>query len=125
MQIPLQITVRDMAHSPALDEHLRAKARKLEQFFSPIVSCHVLAEALHKHQHHGRHYTVRLDIGLPGKTLVVNHDHDEDIYIAVREAFNAARRQLEDYAQIRRGEMRQRRVASRGAPADLEEQEND
>lgn len=125
MQIPLQITVRDMAHSTALDETIRGKAAKLEQYFAPIISCHVLAEAPHKHHHQGRHYTVRLDIGLPGKTIVVNHDHDEDIYVALREAFNAARRQLEACAQIRRGEMRQRRVASRGAPIAVEAQDND
>lgn len=125
MQIPLQITVRDMAHSPALDEHIRGKAAKLEQYFSPIISCHVLAEAPHKHQHQGRHYTVRLDIGLPGKTILVNHDHDQDIYVAVREAFAAARRQLEDYAQIRRGELRQRRSANHSALSSTEAQDHD
>ena len=28
MQVPLQITVRDMAHSEALDERIRTKAAK-------------------------------------------------------------------------------------------------
>lgn len=125
MQNPLQITVRDMAHSPALDENIRGRVAKLEQYFSPIISCRVLAEAPHKHHHQGRQFTVRVDLVLPGKTIVVNHDHDEDVYVAVREAFNAAKRQLEDYAQIRRGETRQRRVNGRAAPTQIEENENE
>lgn len=51
MQIPIQITVRDMLHSAVFDEHIRVKAAKLEQYFSPITSCRVVAEAPHKHHH--------------------------------------------------------------------------
>jgi ribosomal subunit interface protein len=106
MQIPVQITVRDMPHSEALDEHILAKAAKLEQYFSAITSCRVVAEAPHKHHHQGRHFAVRLDITVPGNEIVVNHEHDEDIYVALRDAFNAAKRRLEDYARIHRGETR-------------------
>lgn len=113
MQTPIQITVRDMPHSPALDEHIRTKAAKLEQYFSPITSCRVVTEAPHKHQHQGRQYVVRLDITVPGREIAVTHEHDEDVYVALRDAFEAARRQLEDYARIRRGETRTRQVGAR------------
>ncbi len=113
MQTPIQITVRDMPHSPTLDEHIRAKAAKLEQHFSPITSCRVVVESPHKHHHQGRHYVVRLDITVPGNEIVVNHEHDEDAYIALRDAFAAAKRQLEDYARIRRGETRTRQDGAR------------
>ncbi|MEQ1775589.1 MAG: ribosome-associated translation inhibitor RaiA [Burkholderiales bacterium] len=113
MQTPIQITVRDMEHSPVLDEHIRSKAAKLEQYFTPITSCRVVAEAPHKHHHHGRQYTVRLDITVPGREIVVNHEHDEDVYVALRDAFAAAKRQLEDYAQVRRGETRDRQAGAR------------
>lgn len=106
MRGQLQITVRNMAHSPALDDHIRERAEKLERYFSAITSCRVVAEAPHKHQQQGRLYKVRLDISVPGRELVVNRDHAEDIYVALREAFGAARRQLEDYSQLRRGETR-------------------
>lgn len=113
MQIPIQITVRDMLHSAVFDEHIRVKAAKLEQYFSPITSCRVVAEAPHKHHHQGQHFTVRLDITVPGKEIVVNHDHHEDIYVALRDAFAAAKRQLEDYARVRRGETRVREAGAK------------
>ena len=113
MQIPVQITVRDMAHSEALDEHIHAKAAKLELHFSPITSCRVVVEAPHKHNHQGRQYVVRLDITVPGSEIVVNHEHNEDVYIALRDAFAAANRRLEDYARIRRGETRTRQAGAR------------
>jgi ribosomal subunit interface protein len=113
MQTPIQITVRDMPHSDVLDDHIRAKAVKLEQYFSPITSCRVVAQAPHKHHHQGRQFTVRLDITVPGKEIVVNHDHDEDVYVALRDAFAAAKRQLEDYARMRRGETRTRQAGAR------------
>ena len=113
MQTPIQITVRDMEHSAALDEHIRTKAAKLEQYFSPITSCRVVAEAPHKHHHQGRQFVVRLDITVPGQEIVVNHEHDEDVYVALRDAFGAAKRRLEDYARIRRGETRNRQAGAR------------
>lgn len=113
MQIPIQITVRDMLHSEALDEQIRARAAKLEQHFSAITSCRVVVEAPHKHHHQGRHFVVRLDITVPGREIVVNHEHDEAVYIALRDAFEAAKRQLEDYARIQRGETRMRQAGAR------------
>ena len=113
MQIPIQITVRDMVRSEALDEHISAKAAKLEQYFSPITSCRVVIEAPHKHSRQGRQYVVRLDITVPGQEIVVNHEHDEDVYVALRDAFDAAKRRLEDYARIRRGETRTRQAGAR------------
>lgn len=124
MQSQLQISVRNMDHSMALDHHIRQKAAKLEQFFESITSCRVVAEAPHKHQQHGRLYTVRLDITVPGREIVVNRDHAEDIYVALCDAFSAARRQIEDHSQVRRGETRsgrrqqQRPAAARGEGGD-------
>jgi len=113
MQTPIQITVRDMPHSTALDEHIRAEAAKLEQYFSPITSCRIVTESPHKHHHQGRQFVVRLDITVPGREIVINHDHDEDVYLALRHAFDAAKRQLEGYARIRRGETRTRQEGAR------------
>ena len=113
MQSPLQITVRDMPHSPALDEHIRAKAAKLEQHCAQMTACRVVVDAPHKHQHQGRQFVVRLDITVPGREIVVNHEHDEDIYVALRDAFDAAKRQLEDYLHMRRGETRTRQAGAR------------
>jgi ribosomal subunit interface protein len=106
MQTPLQITIRDMEHSDALETHIRDKAGKLEEFFNHIMSCRVVVEVPHKHQHQGKQFNVRIDIGVPGSEIVVNRDHAEDVYIALRDAFDAAKRQLEDYARKIRGDVK-------------------
>ncbi len=103
MKSLLQITIRDVPHSEALESHIRQKAEKLETFYPHIMGCRVVVEIPHKHKHQGRVFDVRLDITVPGSELVVNREANEDVYVALRDAFNAARRQLEDYGRRQRG----------------------
>jgi ribosomal subunit interface protein len=110
MQIPLQITYRDMDPSDAVSANIQEKAQKIEHF-ADITSCRVTIEAPHKHHHKGRLFAVKLDITVPGEEIIVtrspdqNHAH-EDVYVAIRDAFNAAKRQLEDYVRRRRGQVK-------------------
>ena len=106
MRIPLQITIRGIEHSEALETHIRDKANKLDEFFDRIMSCRVVVELPHKHHHQGKHFNVRLDIGVPGSEIAVNRNHAEDVYVALRDAFDAAKRQLEDHARIMRGDIK-------------------
>jgi len=106
MQTPLQITVRGTDHSDALEAHIRDKVDKLEEFFDHITSCRVVVELPHKHQNQGKQFNVRIDIGVPGSEIVVNRDHAEDVYVALRDAFDAAKRKLEDYARKLRGDVK-------------------
>lgn len=106
MKTPLQITIRGIEHSDALETHIRDKANKLDEFFDRIMSCRVVVEVPHKHHHQGKQFTVRIDIGVPGSEIVVNRDHAEDVYVALRDAFDAAKRQLEDYARKIRGDVK-------------------
>ncbi|SDY82672.1 ribosome hibernation-promoting factor, HPF/YfiA family [Nitrosomonas sp. Nm58] len=99
MQSPLQITIRDISASDALEAHIRDKVEKLESYFDRLVSCHVVVEMPHKHHQQGKEFNVRINIGVPGSDIVVNRDHHEDPYVALRDAFDAAKRQLEDYAR--------------------------
>ena len=74
MEKPLQITIRGMEHSAALDAHIREKALKLEQFYPRMTDCHVMVEQPHRHHQQGSQLDVRIDIHLPGRTeVVVNH----------------------------------------------------
>jgi ribosomal subunit interface protein len=104
MKTPLQITFRDIEHSDALEAHIREKADKLEIFFEPIMSCRVVVEMPHQHKHQGKFFNVRIDIGVPGSEIVVNRDKHEDVYVALRDAFDAAKRQLDDYSRRLRRE---------------------
>ncbi len=99
MQFPLQITLRGLAHSAALESEIRDRAAKLEQLHSDIVGCRVVVEILARHKQQGREYSVHVDARLPGHEVNVNHSHDEDVFVAVRMAFDAAHRRLEDHAR--------------------------
>ncbi|HEX7327782.1 MAG TPA: HPF/RaiA family ribosome-associated protein [Casimicrobiaceae bacterium] len=107
MQIPLQLTVRGMEHSPAVDDRVREHVDALERFHPRITACRVVVTESHKHQQQGRHFEVRLDVRVPGHAeIVVNRQHDEDVYVAMRDAFQAAGRQLEEVARVKRGDVK-------------------
>jgi len=116
MQIPLQIAVRGMAHSPAMDERIREKVAGLERFHSRVTGCRVTVSESHRHQQQGRHFEVRIDVRVPGHSeIVVNRQHDEDVYVAMRDAFDAATRQLEDVVRTKRDEVKSHESLRRGA----------
>ena len=124
MQIPLQISFRNMDPSPAVEERIRKKAAKLERFHDRIIGCTVVVEAPHRHHHKGKLYNVRVDISVPGKDVVVDRakplDHaHEDVYVAIRDAFDAAIRRLEDQARKMRGSVKSHGAPSHGKIASL------
>ena len=99
MQLPLQITLRNLAHSDAVETAIRKRAEKLDRYHKHIVSCRVVVEIPSRHKQQGKEFVVRLDIKVPGSEIAINHDHHEDVYRAVQDAFLAARRKLEDHAR--------------------------
>jgi ribosomal subunit interface protein len=102
MQVPLQITLRGVESSPALENLIRERANRLEQVYDRITSCRVALETAAASHHGGPVFTARIDVKVPGSELVVNREHDSDAYTAVRHAFEAALRQLEDHARGQR-----------------------
>lgn len=109
MDIPLQISFKNLDASDAVEARIREKVDKLEQFFGHIVSCRVVVESINKQHHQGNLYNVRIDLAVPGQEIAItgvgpkNHAH-EDIYVAIRDAFNALSRRLEDIARKFRGD---------------------
>jgi ribosomal subunit interface protein len=109
MKLPAEITFRNMNASEALEANVRDKVAKLEQFCDRIMSCRVVVEANHRHQNKGHLYHVRIDLTVPGTELVVSRDPSDnqahsDVYVAVRDAFSAARRQLDRFVRANRRE---------------------
>jgi ribosomal subunit interface protein len=96
MKHPLQITVRNMSLSDAAKAAIHEKAAKLDAVDERIIGCRVLVELPHKHHHQGALYNVRIDLTVPGAELVVKREPHEDLYVAIRDAFDAARRQLRE-----------------------------
>jgi cold shock CspA family protein/ribosome-associated translation inhibitor RaiA len=136
--MPLQITFKNMTPSEAIEAHVREAAQKLESFYDRIMGCRVLVEAPHHHHRKGKQYHVRIDVTVPGGEVVIKRAprlmtdrplhsqkypgdqelaesrelskyaaHD-DLQLAIRDAFDAARRKLQDYARRRRGAIKVR-----------------
>ena len=106
MQQPLQITTHNLSLSDTAEERIRSKAEKLERFCDQIISCHVIVDAPHHHKQKGESYDVNITISVPGEELVVKHEPDEDLYVAIRDAFDAAERRLKEHSERRSGEAR-------------------
>jgi ribosomal subunit interface protein len=110
MQLPIQINFRQMEPSEALEAKIREKIQGLEQLYDRITSCHVIVEMSNKNHNQGNLFHITIDLRVPGKELVVsrdpkNHAH-EDAYVAVRDAFDAMKRQLKSYARVQRAEVK-------------------
>lgn len=125
---PVQITFRNMAVVPELEEEVRSRAAWLDSFYPRIVGCRVLLQTPHRHRHRPLH--IRIELSLPGEDVIVDHEpaqettarsprvHNDrgsnhpDALAAIREAFDMARRRLEDAARRQRGDIKTRAIAT-------------
>lgn len=104
MSVALQITFKDMEPAAGLEARIRQKAEALERFEKDILRCHVTLEAPHQRHRQGQLYRARIEVFVPrGEVLATregSRDHaHEDAYVAVRDAFDAIVRQLEDHVR--------------------------
>jgi len=111
MEMPLQITFRNMEPSAAVEDRVRERMKRLEQYYDRIMSCRVVVESPHRRHHQGKVFHVRIDLTLPQGELVVNREPEEnhaheDVFVAVRDAFDAMQRQVQDYVRKQRGEVK-------------------
>ena len=111
MQTPLEITFVDSEPSPAVEARVQERVARLERHFGGITSCHVYVASPHHRQRKGRQYEVRLEVRVPGSELAITgkpgdvNAHD-DVYVAIRDSFDAMERQLEEWKQRVRGEVK-------------------
>jgi ribosomal subunit interface protein len=102
MQI-VEISTRWIDLSPPLEAELRKRASRLERHFDRITSCRIAVERpTGNHHQEGGPFRVRVDITVPGSELVADKSGDE-VFVAVRDAFDAAERQVEEWSERRRG----------------------
>jgi cold shock CspA family protein len=119
MQLPLQIRFHNMKASAEIEAAVRSRAAELEQFAPRIMSCRVVVDVPHRHRRRGNQYNIRLDIKVPGDELVVarepaEHATDRDPHRAIHEAFDEARRLLQDHVRRVRGDTKTRASPARG-----------
>jgi cold shock CspA family protein len=127
--LPVQITFRNIASTPEIEKEITSRAHKLESFYSPITSCRVLVEVPARHRQKGYSFHVRIDLTFPEGEIVVKHaptlyPRERDIAdergrkemetrperkhlkVAIREAFEAVRRRLQDHARRKRADVK-------------------
>jgi ribosomal subunit interface protein len=107
MNTPLKITYHGVDASPAIEARIHERVARLERFHSRITSCDVAIEEPHRQHKKGNLFSVRLLIRTPTGDVVINRagpeDHaHEDFYVALRDAFDAAQRKLEDFSRVAR-----------------------
>jgi ribosomal subunit interface protein len=104
---PVQVVFHGVERSDAVEEHVRDKVAKLEHLYPEISGCRVTIGLPHNRQQQGRQFEVHVEFAVPGKDFIVNRaPGQEDMYAALRDAFDAAKRQLDDHARAQRGEVK-------------------
>lgn len=114
MDVPIEIRFHNLEPSEAVEALIRERAARLDKFYGRLTSCRVAVEAPHKQHRKGNVYTVTVNLGVPGSELMVNKEPHRpkeryaspDLYKAVRDAFDAAERQLLSYKQKLRGDVK-------------------
>jgi len=129
MKLPVEVTFRDIPQSDYIEAKIREKAAKLDTFYDRIMACRVVVEAPHGHHHKGKLYHIIVDLTVPDGDLVADrapkdHHAHEDINVAIRDAFDAVRRQLQNYARKRRGQVKQHETPPHGKIHNLSPEED-
>lgn len=119
MQRELKITARDFLLTPAIESVVRAKAGWLANYYPRLTGCEVVLEGAVEHHRRGGPFKVRIIMTVPGSRLIVNRRSAEDFPVAIRDAFDAARRRLEDYGRRRRGTVKLHEAPPQGRIASL------
>jgi ribosome-associated translation inhibitor RaiA len=124
MRLPLQITFRGMEASDAITARIRERAEELDRLSDRIVACHVVVDSGQGHQRKGRIHHVRVTLTVPGGEIAVTrdppeHHAHEDMNVAIRDAFDATRRQLEDHLRRHHGQVKTHDLPDHGAVSRL------
>jgi cold shock CspA family protein/ribosome-associated translation inhibitor RaiA len=117
-----------------VEARVREEAEKLSEFYDSIMGLRVMIEIPHQHRRQGKRFHIRIDLTVPGGEIVVKQEPSlresvqlterrkkeleiaaphKDIYVAIRDTFKAARRQLQDYARKQSGAVKQHEPAPR------------
>lgn len=111
MKQPLDLRFIGLTPSEAVEAAVRRKVARLDRFRPDLMACRVTVELVDKHRHQGRQFAVRIDLTVPGHELTVNRVRHEDVYVALREAFDDMRRQVQDGLRQVQGQVKYHRPA--------------
>ena len=111
MQKPVQVTFKGMDVVDDIEATCLEEAQKLERHYDRLTGCRVVVTQPHQNKSKGNLYEIRIDVTAPGFEFAVNrvpadHHKDEDLHVAVKEAFRTARRRLEDAVSRKRRDVK-------------------
>lgn len=114
MQTPLNIAFHNTPSDPNVETEIRERVEKLERLFDGLIGCRVAVEALHQQHKTGNVFDVHIEMVVPGGELVVSRQPKKakekyanpDVHTSIRDAFQAAERQLKDYKAQLRGDVK-------------------
>lgn len=114
MSIPTEIMWHQLEPSEAVETSVQRWVARLEHLYDRIMSCQVTISQPHKRHRHGAEFCVNVVLDIPGGEIAASHVRHEDIYVAVADAFRAARRQLTDHVDLSRGFVKTHVVGRQG-----------
>lgn len=106
MKLPLEISAKNVHLSDEMEDLIREKAQKLDNFHDGIIGCRVKVDMPHRSQRSGQFYNVTIDITVPGSEIVVKREPSEDLYVAISSSFDTAERRLKEHAGKQRSEIK-------------------
>lgn len=137
MKLPVTITFHGMAPSEWMEREIRGRAAKLDTYCRDIMSCHVVFDVPHRHHEAGNRFSLRIDLRVPDEEIAVTRASNvhasrrdlgeeewvkqfdvegmrKDVRLVIREAFDVARRRLQDYARKHRQAVKTHQELPRG-----------
>jgi cold shock CspA family protein/ribosome-associated translation inhibitor RaiA len=126
MQVPIEVSFRNCPASEQIRAEIEREAERLDKSFGRITSCKVTVTTPNLlHHPKGELFKIDIRIALPQhKDVIVNRTHNdvhqhEHISFVIKDAFAAARRQVEDAVREMRGDVKQDIAPERGHVAKL------
>ena len=105
METTLRVAYKnlDRQYKESIEEEIGILSRKMQKFSPSILGCRIIVGMPHKRHRDGNLFRATVTLNVPGKRIVVSRDcslrrTNENIYVAVRRAFDDAARQLEEHA---------------------------
>lgn len=124
MESPVQITYRDVDPNPSMDAAIRKQVDRLDALYPKIISCRVAVETASQRHRTGNPFQIHIDLSVPGAELIVGRPQSKgnqhhDFFIALRDAFRAARRELKTYSQKQRVDVKRHDAAPHALVTDI------
>ena len=114
MNLEPQITLRNITIDSDLENTIKEKTSKLQQLMNTIIFCDIVIESPQNHKNKGKAFAIHIKCGVPDKVLVVNHQCEDDLAIAIRDAFMGMEQQLRAYKTKQQSSVKNTNILLKG-----------